>query len=118
MLLQSLMKDGAAFSRLMDEYGSLEREIQDPSKVRKGDADEKADDIGETKANAALMQVEERATGSVEWSTYAQYLRFAGGIVWAPILLFFLTVMQSAQGNVRYFKFVLTEYSSILNFSG
>ena len=45
------------------------------------------------------MQAEERLTGSVLWSVYAEYLRYAGGLVWAPIIFLLLTLTQGASGK-------------------
>ncbi|KAG5645383.1 hypothetical protein DXG03_006336 [Asterophora parasitica] len=105
----ALMQDSVVFSRLMDEYGSLEHEKE----TDKRDTDGKAgatsnneDGQGLKKSDAALMQAEERNTGSVSWDVYAKYLRFAGGIVWAPIIVVLLTVVQAAQvGNTLFLGF-------------
>lgn len=92
------MKQGNTFCRLMEEYGSLEQaESQKPKKDRVQDMSTKADT--QAKQRDTLMQEEERFTGSVSWSTYAGYLRFGGGIIWAPLILILLTLMQSAQGE-------------------
>lgn len=98
---QTLMQGSMVFSRLMDEYGSLEHEEDGGKKFHSGTESGSAnnsDEIDDKKATAALMQVEERNTGSVAWSTYAKYLRFAGGIIWAPIIVLLLTLTQSASG--------------------
>ena len=68
------------------------KEVHDPTapeEIKKKDAE--AD---------ALMQEEERFTGQVAWKTYANYLRFAGGLVWAPILLGLLTIDQCTAGKL------------------
>ncbi|KAJ7852952.1 multidrug resistance-associated ABC transporter [Mycena leptocephala] len=94
---QALMKDGVAFSRLMEEYGNLDQE--DHASTVKGDkAVVVADDeeIDAKKEQAALMQTEERTTGAVSFETYGKYLTFAGGLVWAPIIVLLLTLAQAA----------------------
>jgi ATP-binding cassette subfamily C (CFTR/MRP) protein 1 len=96
------MKDSEVFSRLMDEFGNLEQEDgpeADGAKKAAG-ADSKGDteQDGDKKANAALMQAEERNTGSVAWITYAKYLRFAGGVFWAPVIVTLLALAQGAAG--------------------
>lgn len=70
------------------------------SRKTKGFADESAEDevSASKRAQNALMQMEERITGSVTWDVYRKYLKFAGGIVWAPTILLLLTVTQGAQG--------------------
>lgn len=91
-----LMKDSILFSRLMEEYGSLEKEeskekdpAEEKEKTGKGDPQKKSQD--------ALMQKEERVTGSVSGATYAKYFRFAGGLIIAPWLIFLILAAQGAQ---------------------
>ncbi|KAF8882128.1 hypothetical protein BD779DRAFT_1675113 [Infundibulicybe gibba] len=106
----SLMKDSVVFSRLMDEYGNLEQEEKAEGgagkrKAERGTAGD-TDGADNKKANAALMQAEERNIGSVSWDTYKKYLRFAGGIFWAPVILILLTITQGAQvGNNLFLGF-------------
>ncbi|KAF8882127.1 P-loop containing nucleoside triphosphate hydrolase protein [Infundibulicybe gibba] len=72
----------------------------------KGDATSDTNGADDKKANAVLMQAEERNTGSVSWDTYKKYLRFAGGIFWAPVILILLTITQAAQvGNNLFLGF-------------
>ncbi|KAF8066646.1 multidrug resistance-associated ABC transporter [Lyophyllum atratum] len=105
----ALMGDSVVFSRLMEEYGSLDEEKEHDGKerdARKGTKDEQEEGADEKKPGAALMQAEERNTGSVTWDVYAGYLRFAGGIVWAPIIIILLTLTQGAQvGNNLFLGF-------------
>ncbi|KAJ8457503.1 hypothetical protein ONZ45_g18288 [Pleurotus djamor] len=97
---ESLMKDGSAFSRIIEEFGSLEQaneEEEGATRQRKQAADGKISGTAGVKdKNAALMQTEERNTGAVTWETYSKYLRFGGGIFWAPVLLGLLTLNQCA----------------------
>lgn len=104
---QDLIKGSTVFSSLMEEYGSLEGE-----KGRKVLGKHKAGastivDTLEEKANkelqAALMQAEERNIGSVSWDVYKKYLRSAGGILWAPLLIALLVLNEAAQGEGNYF---------------
>jgi ATP-binding cassette subfamily C (CFTR/MRP) protein 1 len=94
------MKDSTVFSHLMDEYGSLEQEEREEREKAKaeGVADADSMEADPKKANPALMQAEERNTGSVTWTVYSKYLRFAGGVVWAPVIILLLTLTQGAQG--------------------
>ena len=90
------MNDNGLFSRIIEEYGSQEK------------ADEKDEIEVETtkvtatsgaqikKAQAALMQAEERLTGSVSSSVYYRYFAFAGGIVLLPGLLLLLAAYQGS----------------------
>ncbi|PBK66109.1 multidrug resistance-associated ABC transporter [Armillaria solidipes] len=102
-----LMDNSVIFSRIMEEYGTseIEEDTPEPEKV----------DVIHTKAKKAdtlkdkkvvLMQTEERFTGSVSWTTYRKYLRFAGGTIWAPILLSLLALNQISQvGNNLFLGF-------------
>ena len=96
------MKDGLVFSRLMDEFGNLDKEEGDQQKASlQKDVAAAHDplDLNAKKADAPLMQEEERETGSVSWQVYKNYLLFAGGIVWAPTMMILLTITQAAQGE-------------------
>ncbi len=93
------MNDNGLFTRLMDEYGSLEQEDeQEKTERRKEDVVDPIEAIDKS-ANAALMQEEERNTGAVGWETYTKYLKFAGGVWWAPFFIALLTIAQAAQGK-------------------
>lgn len=104
---EDLTANSVVFSHLIEEYGSmeLEEELNEASpagkrsRKTKGFADESAEDevSASKRAQNALMQMEERITGSVTWDVYRKYLKFAGGIVWAPTILLLLTVTQGAQ---------------------
>ncbi|CAA7270432.1 unnamed protein product [Cyclocybe aegerita] len=119
-----LVNDSVVFSRLMEEYGSAESEV-DPegpdqpdigSKSERGGKAKGAafDDVTEEgttkKPGAGLMQIEERNTGAVSWTTYAKYLRYAGGVIWAPFILTLLVLTQIAQvGNNLFLGFWTSE---------
>ena len=95
------MNGSIVFSRLMDEYGSLEH--QGNSKTKE-DAVPRLYELSDTKAGAGadLMQVEERNTGAVAWITYSKYLRFAGGLWWAPIIILLLCLSEGAQSDLTF----------------
>ncbi len=93
------MDDSVLFSRVMDEFGNMENEKEGE---KEGEKDAKkaldpAKDKLTKKSN--LMQEEERLTGSVSNSVYTKYLRFAGGLIWAPTVLVMLTAYQGASGT-------------------
>ena len=99
------MANSVVFARLMEEHGNLESELELDNQLlgekrqRKNNKDLILDnEAGPKKADPALMQLEERNTGSVTWSTYHKYLRFAGSVAWAPFVLLLLTLSQVAQG--------------------
>ena len=98
------MANSVVFAHLMEEHGNLENELEQDDqplggrRKRTDNKGEKFDEAEPKKADTALMQTEERNTGAVTWSTYDKYLRFAGTVVWAPFILFLLTLSQVAQG--------------------
>lgn len=101
------MEDSAIFSRLIDEYGSLEQD----GEVKGVDGKKRTEtfiDSGrrlDTETDLALMQEEERNTGAVTWETYSKYLRFAGGLYWAPAITLLLILDQGAAGEyLTYFS--------------
>ncbi|KAG6830040.1 hypothetical protein H0H92_002458 [Tricholoma furcatifolium] len=112
----SLMSNSVLFSRLMEEYGRLEHDSDDEDGVGE-ESRVDSDDKGQhsKKPEAALMQTEERVTGSVSWKIYADYLRAAGGLIWAPFLVFLLTLSQGSQVANNIFLGFWTE-TSIHNF--
>ncbi|KAJ3720533.1 multidrug resistance-associated ABC transporter [Lentinula raphanica] len=103
---QTLMSSNGLFTRLMDEYGNLDHEETD-STNKAAEKDEVEGPGSTNKAeNAALMQIEERNVGAVGYQTYAKYLKYAGGIWWAPFIFLLLTLTQSAQvGNNLFLGF-------------
>jgi len=94
------MKDSVVFARLMDDYGNLEQQkkMEDSREVQEG-VPENSHKHDDKKAAVDLMQDEERNIGAVTWTIYAKYLRFAGGLFWAPLILLLLTLSQGAQGD-------------------
>lgn len=100
LVVQDLMRSSVFFARIMDEYGSLEKEKAKEIRDSRPDIKQvtNAKSSGNKKGAMTLMQAEERITGSVALSTYAKYLRFGGGIVWGPIILVLLILSQGAQG--------------------
>lgn len=100
LTVQDLMENSVVFSRLMEEHGNLEKE--DNNDVQRVEAlmstvlrEDKKDGPADV-----LMQAEERNIGAVTWSTYITYFRYAGGIIWVPIIIFCLVSYQGAQGEV------------------
>ena len=106
------MENGRAFSRLMEEYGSLEKQEEDVAACaakKKKEADAKeltasaSPDRPLVKTTQALMQEEERLTGAVSWSVYTKYFNYAGGLLMFPLVLLWITLAQGAQGACRFF---------------
>ncbi|KLO13407.1 multidrug resistance-associated ABC transporter [Schizopora paradoxa] len=107
---QTLMKDGKAFSQLIEEYGAEEEEEKEDemqlekekSPKGKSSASSSTEDVDKGVKAAArvaakpLMSEEERNRGAVPMSVYAKYLRHAGGVIWAPVIVGILALMQGA----------------------
>ena len=96
---QSLASDGPVFSRLMDEYGNQSRKDNRKERIA-GLANNEIEPF-QYKPNSAedvLMQLEERNIGAVSWEVYKKYLRFAGGVGWASVVLILLIFSQAVQG--------------------
>ncbi|KAF9447357.1 multidrug resistance-associated ABC transporter [Macrolepiota fuliginosa MF-IS2] len=99
---EDLMKNSIVFARLIEEHGNLEQEDQGAHGVEtrpkaKDEKDEETGHEGAAKKGPDLMQAEERNTGAVTWDVYKHYLRFAGGLIWAPIVIALLVLTQGAQ---------------------
>lgn len=86
----------------MEEYGSSETANTDTTaqgtEKEETVAEEDVNEDGQKKG-AALMQEEERFTGAVALPTYKEYLKHAGGLVWAPVIVLFLLIGQGFQGK-------------------
>ncbi|KXN89182.1 Multidrug resistance-associated protein 1 [Leucoagaricus sp. SymC.cos] len=98
---EDLMQDSVVFARLMEEHGSREQEEaeEEAGKKERKEKDGKGEGPGDgvAKKGGELMQTEERNVGAVTWDVYARYLRFAGGIIWAPIVIALLALTQGTQ---------------------
>jgi ATP-binding cassette, subfamily C (CFTR/MRP), member 1 len=94
------MQDSVVFSHLMEEYGSLDQEKHTGGYMKsKGDASREPEKLHDKNAGADLMQVEERNTGAVTWGIYSKYLQFAGSLLWAPVIVLLLTLLQLSAGD-------------------
>lgn len=97
------MKDGKEFARLVEEFGANEDETEidgDTIKVdTKADSGKSTDTAEQKKPLLQLMSEEERNKGAVSWATYKEYLQHAGGVIWAPVIILLLTLMQGASGE-------------------
>ncbi|KAG6873111.1 hypothetical protein C0995_002774 [Termitomyces sp. Mi166 len=104
---EDLVKNSSVFSNLMEEYGRTEaqtgvRSGQGKTQTTLVDRDQNA----KKEVEAALMQEEERNTGAVTLDVYKKYLRFSGGLVWAPIIVSLLLLNEGSQvGNNLFLGF-------------
>ncbi|KAL6706879.1 ATP-binding cassette transporter yor1 [Coniothyrium glycines] len=99
---ENLMANNKEFVHLMSTTAKEDEEEE------KEDADAD-DDVGDAivqvkstkkerkmKKQAALMQVEERATKSVSWSVWIEYVRAGGGLWVGPLVFILLVLSQGA----------------------
>ncbi|KAF8500114.1 multidrug resistance-associated ABC transporter [Gautieria morchelliformis] len=104
---KDLIQNGQAFAHLVEEFGSQEKPLEETDSL------DTLEETGQPKAKqqgaedrGALMQTEERNTGQVEAVVYKKYLKAAGGLSWAPILVLLLALTQTAQvGNNLFLSF-------------
>lgn len=96
---RDLIRDSVVFAKLIEEYGAIEEDDKIKTDMTPVLADSNADPHVK-RDTVALMQVEERNTGAVTWTTYSRYLKYAGGLFWAPVILSLLILVQGAQGIV------------------
>jgi hypothetical protein len=98
------MSRNGSFTRLIDDYGRVETsdKPQDELAKKTGRTITKEEEPGDPdfkKARDALMQLEERNVGAVDWKVYRTWLIFAGGIVWLPIIIFLLGSAEAVRGE-------------------
>jgi ABC-type multidrug transport system fused ATPase/permease subunit len=87
-----LMVRGGEFAKFVSEFGNQEvREEKEESAVEEVGEEKKEK---KPKVGKALMQAEERATGSVSGGVYATYIRAGDGAVLMPLLLLSLVLIQ------------------------
>ena len=92
LLLQELMTPSAIFFRLVEEHGNPHAENQS-AHTKSQLISRGGEKVSANPMEHALMQEEERNTGAVDWHAYKEYLRNAGGLIWAPLIgaLLFIT---------------------------
>ncbi|KDQ09674.1 hypothetical protein BOTBODRAFT_137615 [Botryobasidium botryosum FD-172 SS1] len=90
-----LISQGKDFAKLVEEFGNAE-EADDAAAQKAESAKEPTKDLpaAALKKGAALMQREEKAEGDLEWAVYKDYIRAAGSLSWAPLLLILITIAQ------------------------
>ncbi|KAG2110951.1 ABC transporter [Suillus discolor] len=90
-----LMANDGAFSKFVSEFGSKEDSTKKEEKAADG---AKIEDIKIQKGTAgkAMMQEEERNTGSIKRQVYREYLAAAHGPVLLPLFLLSVILMQGS----------------------
>ncbi|KAF9466027.1 multidrug resistance-associated ABC transporter [Collybia nuda] len=106
---ETLLAKSAMFSQMMDEHrgtesGERSMILKNPPELEKALNVPSLDSKDQEKfADTALMQAEERKTGSVPWMLYLTYLRFAGGLMLGPFIITLLLLTQTAEvGNTLF----------------
>jgi len=94
------MSNSVIFRRLVDEYGSAEAN-QGVSRAQPARKQLAGPASTSNKADDVLMQLEERQTGAVTWGVYKNYLRNAGGLFWAPIIVALLLLQEAGNGELQ-----------------
>ncbi|KAK0231362.1 multidrug resistance-associated ABC transporter [Armillaria fumosa] len=107
-----LIENSVIFSRITEEYAAAECYNDAPKVNRILDINGKESVVDVPKytgKNGVLVRMEERNTGPVTWTTYRDYLRAAGGVIWAPIVLLLLVLNQCSRvGNTVFLVFWTT----------
>ncbi|KAH8823213.1 multidrug resistance-associated ABC transporter [Flagelloscypha sp. PMI_526] len=86
---EELLSTNTEFSRLVNEYGGLGKKRNEVATVALHAREEHKE------AADALMQIEERLTGSVNLDVYLQFFKMAGGLAWAPLIVLVLVLHQA-----------------------
>lgn len=95
---EELMLDQeGGFAQFIAEYGSTLEEEKKAEEAAKEEVEEEKLVDATPKKRVALMQEEERATGTVTASVYRQYFAAANGRVTLPLLFASLVLMQASQ---------------------
>ncbi|KAK5164037.1 ATP-binding cassette transporter yor1 [Saxophila tyrrhenica] len=93
-----LMGHDPEFQQLMATTAVEEKKEEQEDEQEDEREDEKKKSLKKKgrKPAGALMQQEEKAVASVGWDVYAAYVRAAGSIMVAPLILFILIISQGA----------------------
>ncbi|KAF8598170.1 ABC transporter [Ceratobasidium sp. AG-I] len=99
---EELMANNGAFARFQRQFGAKEEAEEEDEKEEdaieaEGGKEEKKEEKGAKGVQGkALMQVEERNTGAISGSAYADYLKSANGNILIPLLLLSILLTQGA----------------------
>lgn len=93
----NLMASSEEFRQLLSSTADeTTKTTEDDDEQKKEDLPSKDVKKARNKKAVALMQEEERATKSVAWSVYANYLRACGAMFAGPLILLLLVTSQGA----------------------
>lgn len=95
---ENLMANNQDFVHLMSTTAK-EEEKEEAEEVNEDEVETEVKDTKKqkkAKKQAALMQVEERATKSVSWNVWVEYIKAGGGIWVGPLVFILLVLSQGA----------------------
>ncbi|KAF2759281.1 ABC multidrug transporter [Pseudovirgaria hyperparasitica] len=93
----NLMQDNATFQTLMASTSVNEKEEEAEPAEAAADESKKTEKLDKKKEKqAALMQKEDRGSDNIAWGVYTAYVRAAGSILVAPLVLFLLIITNGA----------------------
>lgn len=108
------MANDGAFSKFVFEFGSKEDSTKKEEKAADG-AKIEAIKIQKGSAGKAMMQEEERNTGSIKWGVYREYVAAAHGPVLLPLFLLSVILMQCSSVMSSYWYVIFTSRSHFTN---
>jgi ATP-binding cassette, subfamily C (CFTR/MRP), member 1 len=97
-----LISADTSFAALIAEYGNKQQENAKRGVAGGMITSTALEAAAQKEAAMALMQAEERNTGAVSWDIYKKYMRSAGGLFWAPLILTAIVLNEAAQGSFIY----------------
>ena len=92
------MRDSVIFSRVMEEYGTHDKE-EETTEKKEEKSDGEKDGAKKDEKKGTLMQAEERLTGAVSGSVYLEYFKYAGGIIKLVIIIALIICFQGSSGT-------------------
>ncbi|KAF2405484.1 ABC multidrug transporter-like protein [Trichodelitschia bisporula] len=92
----NLMGHNESFQRLMATTAVEEKQEEEEEEVLDDEIEQEKKDVKKSKKGAALMTIEEKAVSAVSWGVYIAYVRAAGGLYIAPLVLVLLILTQCA----------------------
>ena len=95
---QNLMNNNESFQALMATTAQEEK-VEEEAQVEEVGVEGEREAVKKRKAakrGAALMQKEERAVKAVPWSVYTAYIRASGSILFGPMVILLLIIVQGA----------------------
>ena len=112
---EEIMANDGEFSRMFDEFVTKGQEDSEDEKavdLEDVDADEKAEKRRAARCGAAIMQEEERHTGTMNFQVYKRFFQSGNGAVLLPAMFVTIVLMQASTVLSLYW-YVLPWYRSV-----